>query len=241
MKKFSIMLLAAVFLVGCQNSGNDDLVKKVADLEAKVAAMNEIQTQIAQKAGLGALVRPDELQFADGHKLGSETAKVAILEFTDLQCPFCGKFNSETWPELKKKYVDSGKVLFVGREFPLHVAHPQAPFAALTLRCAATQNIYQPVKDLMFANQGTLNQEVVDTELKKLNADVAKHAECMKSQDFQLGVRDSAKYARALGLSSTPTFFIGVNTGKGVTEYQEVVGAKSLEEFSSIIDTLLAK
>lgn len=241
MKRITLVALAALFLTACQNGNNADLAAKVAALEEKVEKLSTLQTEIAQRAGMGALVRPEQLAFADGHQVGEKTAKVAILEFTDLQCPFCAKFNQEIWPELKKNYVDTGKVLFVGREFPLFQSHPQAPFAALTLRCAATQDLYAPMKEYLFANQGKLKQTEVDAELTRLKADVAKHTECMKNKELQEGVRDSTLYAGKLGLSSTPTFFIGLNAGNGVTDYQELVGAKSYAEFAAVLDALLAK
>jgi protein-disulfide isomerase len=239
--KIMLLVLAMVLLTGCQNASQSDLAAQVAVLEAKVEKISAIQIEIAQKTGMGELVRPTVLSYADGHQIGDSTAKVAILEFTDLQCPFCAKFNQEVWPEIKKNYVDTGKVLVVGREFPLYQKHPQAPFAALTLRCAAGQDVYAPIKDYLFANPGTLTQDNIDAELTKLNVDPLKHADCMKNADQQAGVRDSTLYAGKLGLSSTPTFFIGLNTSKGVTEYQEVVGAKSYTEFAQIIDELLAK
>jgi len=241
MKRITLVALTALFLTACQNGNNSDLAAKVAALEEKVEKLSTLQTEIAQRAGMGALVRPEQLAFADGHQVGEKTAKVAILEFTDLQCPFCAKFNQEIWPELKKNYVDTGKVLFVGREFPLFQSHPQAPFAALTLRCAATQNVYAQMKEYLFANQGTLKQTEIDAELTRLKADVAKHTECMKNKALQEGVRESTLYAGKLGLSSTPTFFIGFNAGNGVTDYQELVGAKSYAEFAAVLDALLAK
>ncbi|MCT6700643.1 DsbA family protein [Rheinheimera sp. 4Y26] len=241
MKRITLVALAALFLTACQSGNNADLAAKVAALEEKVEKLSTLQTEIAQRAGMGALVRPEQLAFADGHQIGQNTAKVAMLEFTDLQCPFCAKFNQEIWPELKKNYVDTGKVLFVAREFPLFKAHPQAPFAALTLRCAATQNLYAEMKDYLFANQGTLKQTEIDAELTRLKADVAKHTECMTNTKLQEGVRDSTLYAGKLGLTSTPTFFIGLNAGNGVTDYQELVGAKSYAEFAAVLDALLAQ
>lgn len=240
MKKIMMLLLSGLFLSGCQNN-NAELLNKITSLEAQVQKLTTVQTEIAQRTGLGALVRPSELIFADGHKIGADNAKVAILEFTDLQCPFCAKFNKDIWPELKKNYIDTGKVVFIGREFPLYQSHPQAPFAALTLRCAAKQNVYAPVKEYLFANQGTLKQVDIDAELTKLKADPKQHAECMKDQKQQAGVRDSTLYAGKLGLTSTPTFFVGMNSGTGIREYKELVGAKSYEEFAAVLDEMLAK
>ena len=241
MRKFVFFMIAVGLLAVCQPSNANELAQKVAELEAKVAKLTQVQTEIAQKTGLGALVRPEQLAFADGHQLGKKDAKVAILEFTDLQCPFCAKFHREVWPQIKKNYVDTGKVLFVGREFPIYKSHPQAPFAALTLRCAATQSVYAEMKDYLFAQKSGFEQTAIDLELKRLKADPKKHAECLADSKQQDIIRDSVLYAGKLGLNSTPTFFVGLNTGSHVNSYSELVGAKSYEEFAKAIDVLLAK
>lgn len=85
--------------------------------------------------------------------LGKENAKITLIEFSDYQCPFCGRFFTQTEGQLKKEYVDSGKVKFYYRDFPLPQIHPGAQKAAEAARCAGDQNKYWQYHDLIFQNQ----------------------------------------------------------------------------------------
>lgn len=88
--------------------------------------------------------------------LGNTNAPVTIIEFSDYQCPFCEAFFTQTEPQIKKDYIDSGKVKFYYRDYPLSQIHPGAQKAAEAARCAGDQNKYWQYHDLVFQNQKTL-------------------------------------------------------------------------------------
>lgn len=240
LKKIALLSLFTV-LTGCQTAGEQAFTKQVQELTARLDKIEKVQTEIAQRSGMGALVRPERLEFADGHQIGDVKAKVAMLEFTELQCPFCAKFQNEIWPTLKKEYVDTGKVLFIGRDNPLYQQHVQAPYAALALKCAAKQDIYEPIKTYLLANPGALEEEKIGEEFVKLKGDKVALKTCMEDKELRKSIGVSTQYAARLGVQSTPTFFIGKNETTHVSEYQEIVGAKSVEEFRAVLDQLLAK
>lgn len=85
--------------------------------------------------------------------LGKESAKVTLIEFSDYQCPFCGRFFTQTEGQLKSEYIDKGLVKFYYRDFPLPQIHPGAQKAAEAARCAGDQNKYWEYHDLIFQNQ----------------------------------------------------------------------------------------
>lgn len=85
--------------------------------------------------------------------LGKAGAVVTLIEFSDYQCPFCGRFYNDTESQIKKEYVDSGKVKFYYRDFPLKQIHPGAQKGAEAARCAGDQNKYWEYHDLVFKNQ----------------------------------------------------------------------------------------
>src|SRR5260370_35013491 len=89
------------------------------------------------------------------YSLGRDDAPVTVVEFADYQCPFCRKFHSDTFVELKKNYIDTGKVRFVSRDLPLDF-HPNAPGAALAAHCAGAQHKFWEMRDLMGANAADL-------------------------------------------------------------------------------------
>ncbi len=87
---------------------------------------------------------------------GSEDAPITIVEFSDFECPFCGRFFSQTLPLIEDNYIDTGKVKFVYRDFPLSF-HPQAQPAAEAAECANEQGKFWDYHDKIFNNQGALS------------------------------------------------------------------------------------
>jgi protein-disulfide isomerase len=167
--------------------------------------------------------------------LGSAKAPVTIIEYASMTCPHCAHFSETTFPELKKRYIDTGKVRFIFREFPFDKL---AAAAFMLARCAeqtgGDQN-YMAVVETLFAKQ---DQWVVDKPLAPLE-DIAKQfgftdasfKACLTNQKVLNGieaVRDRA--VDKLGVDSTPTFFIN---GK------KVVGDVPIETLAKVIDPYL--
>ena len=90
---------------------------------------------------------------ANDPTLGKKDAPIVMLEFSDFQCPFCGKFWRETLPQIKKDYVETGKVLFVYKDFPLRQIHPHAQQAAEAALCANEQGKFWEYHDTLFSKQ----------------------------------------------------------------------------------------
>ena len=91
--------------------------------------------------------------------LGSKSAPVTLVEFTDYQCPYCRQFHVSVFNELKKNYIDTGKVRFYSRDLPLDQIHPNAMRAAEAGRCAADQGQFWSMRDLMGSNPDKLDLE----------------------------------------------------------------------------------
>lgn len=87
---------------------------------------------------------------------GDPNAKVTIVEFSDYQCPFCGAFYTQTEGQIKKDYIDTGKVKFYYRDYPLTQIHPGAEKGAEAVRCAGDQGKYWQMHDLVFSNQSNI-------------------------------------------------------------------------------------
>ena len=88
--------------------------------------------------------------------LGNQNAQVTLVEFSDYQCPFCARHFTQTESQLKKEYIDTGKVKFYYRDFPLPQIHPGAQKSAEAARCAGDQNKYWEYHDLVFENQANI-------------------------------------------------------------------------------------
>jgi len=106
----------------------------------------------------------------DDAVLGDPNAPVTIIEFSDFQCSFCARFHSQTLPQIKSQYIDTGKVKLIYRDFPLHSIHPDAQKAAEAAECAGDQGKYYEYHDLLFSStafdDASLKQYAVDLGLE---------------------------------------------------------------------------
>lgn len=118
----------------------------------------QIKTVIDEEINGTAASTVQRVTLANGDlpPLGSTSAKVTLIEFSDYQCPFCARHFTQTEGQLKKEYIDTGKVKFYYRDFPLSQIHPGAQKAAEAARCAGDQNKYWEYHDLVFQNQTSI-------------------------------------------------------------------------------------
>ena len=155
--------------------------------------------------------------------IGAANAPVTIVEYASMTCPHCAHFHQTTYPELKKKYVDTGKVRFIFREFPLDQL---AAAASMLVRCAGKDKFF-PLLEALFAQQ---SDWVVQKPLQPLLA-IAKQAgftqqtfdECLANQQILNGVEESRnRAANKFGVNSTPTFFINGKIFRGALTPEEL-------------------
>jgi protein-disulfide isomerase len=169
--------------------------------------------------------------------LGREDAPVAIVEFSDLQCPYCAIYALQTFPQVKRAYIDTGKVHYAAISFPLPM-HAYAVPAAVAARCAGEQGKFWQYRDAVFADQAQLASDPFDALARKLHLDVAKFRSCRRDIRQDAAVREDLAMARQDGITSTPSFMIG-RVVDGELQGDRISGAKSFEEFAAKIDALL--
>ncbi len=170
--------------------------------------------------------------------LGREDAPVAMVEFSDLQCPYCAAYALRTFPQLKRAYIDTGKVHYAAVSFPLPM-HAYAFPAAVAARCAGEQGQFWKFRDALFADQAQLASDPYDALAAKLGLDVAKFKSCRRDIRQDSIVREDLAMARRDGIASTPSFMLG-RVVDGEFQAETFSGAKSFEEISAMIDKLLA-
>jgi protein-disulfide isomerase len=180
---------------------------------------------------------PVEVEIGDAYGIGAEDAPVVIVEFTDFQCPFCSRHFAQTFSQLKADYVDSGKVHYIFKDFPLSNIHPQAQKAAEAARCAGDQGAYETMHGLLFSRQeewsGRSDAEAVfATFAESAGLDVAVFEECLSSGQHAAAVQADLEQGIQLGVNGTPAFFLNGNF---------LSGAQPYEVFREVIEGLLAE
>ncbi|SPF32996.1 DSBA oxidoreductase [Candidatus Sulfopaludibacter sp. SbA4] len=168
--------------------------------------------------------------------LGSKDAPLTVVEFTDYQCPFCQRFHVASFPDLKKNYIDTGKVRFYSRDMPLDF-HANAMRAAEAARCAADQGQFWKLRDVMGSNPDKLDLENILGFAGDLKMDTAVMRTCVESEKYKNAVQTDVLEAMKIGANATPTFVIGKSTPDGV-DGELVVGAQPYVMFDAKLKEL---
>ncbi len=197
------LLLAIAFPTGTARAQSD--VK--GDVKGDVAAL------VAKPVSL-----PDMI-------LGPAKAPVTIVEYSSLTCPHCADFDANVFPMLRSKYIDTGKVRFVSRPFPLDI---KAAAASMLARCIAAGDApkYFDALKMLFKDQEPLVRETTDT-LKIIGGHFGLNEQavegCVKDQSLLDKLSADEKFAyEELKVDSTPTFFINGERAKGAMSFEEL-------------------
>jgi protein-disulfide isomerase len=171
---------------------------------------------------------------------GKADAPVTMVEFADFQCPFCGRFVTDSLQQIMKKYVDTGQVKFVYEQYPLPF-HPNAQPAAMAAECANAQGKFWPMHDKLYATQTTWESQdsaAVKNKFKQYAAGLGLNAQsfnsCLDSSKYSDKIQKESSQGAQYGVSGTPTFYIG-NQKAG---YTQIVGAQPVTSFDQLIKQL---
>ena len=217
----------------------------IADLSARVATIEDrlvsIQAFGAGRTEVGPSPLADRsltLDLAESATKGNLEARVALIEFTDPQCPFCGRFARETFNSIDKEFVLPGRVLYAIRFFPIERIHPFALVASEFLYCAREQNRFWDLHHVLFGSQRLARSELLG-QASSVGLDVKRLAECADGPAEEKVRRDAAEATR-IGVHSTPTFVLAAKHDKRWVAQQMIVGAQSIDTFRHYLSAALA-
>ena len=225
----AILIAGAIFF----NGSNSAAPAAGGNMDAQIAAGVENYIQQQQEATRKAQEEANKPKKVAGVTaggnaiLGNPDAKVTIVEFSDYECPFCKRHFTDVLPMIKEKYVDTGKVNYVFRDFPLDFHDPIATQQAMAAECAGDlggDTKYYEYHDLIFKTT-TSNKGMEQSQLYELAAaidlDAADFAECLDTEKFADEVAQDIADGKKFGVSGTPGFFINGWFIKGAFPYAE--------------------
>ncbi len=222
---------ASLALAGCSDSATDVAATPAAEGDAAVTTASTTPASVPAAVGEVDAARLLEAGSLSDMALGNADAPVTIVEYASMTCPHCAHFHEATLPELKTKYIDTGKARLILREFPFD---PRAEAGFMLARCSGDK--YFPMVDVLFKQQRTWataeNARDALLQISRLAGFTQESFEaCLTDQKLL----DDIRAVRTRGMDefkvdSTPTFFIN---GK---QYK---GAMSIEEMSAVIDSML--
>lgn len=205
-----------------------------------IAPQPQPQAQ-AQQPGSGNNAAGVRINIAGAPSLGRADAPVTIIEFSDFECPFCQRFSKTTLPEIKRDYVDTGKVRYVFLDFPLEQMHAKARKAGEAAHCAAEQGKFWEMHHLLFEQSANLDIRKYPENAKQLNLDTAKFDQCLGSGRQSARINGGLASGRAAGISATPSFIITrTDGGDIVTGGVIITGAQPYDRYRQVIEQALA-
>ena len=142
-------------------------------------------------------------------RLGADDAPLYLVEFSDYQCPFCRRYVENTFPQLKKRFIETGTVAYMHAHLPLTEAHPHARSAAIAADCAAEQGRFWDLHARLFTSPQDLTEAGLVAAGTAAGLDMLMFSQC-RSAASRPRVERGVREADRLGVRSTPTFFLGV-------------------------------
>lgn len=189
---------------------------------------------------------PVKVSVDDDPVLGNKNAQVTLIEFSDYECPFCKRHFDQTLGQLKKDYIDQGKVKMIYRDLPLPFHDPMATLEAIAANCARDQGgdtTYFKYHDQIFKRTTSNGNGLTKDDLYTIAADLGLNStnfkSCLDTEKYKEEVQKDLDDANKVNASGTPTFFIGKSSADGIIEGVRIVGAQPYSVFKNKIDELL--
>lgn len=215
--------------------GQAAILKELQDLRTLLLGAS----RAAARGGGG---RADTVQGLDGAPfLGQARAPVTLVEFTDYQCPFCAQYMRETFPQIERDYIKTGKVRYVMRDFPIVGLHPQAFKGHEAARCAGDQGKRWEMHRRLFADQKAMGPTELEAHAQAIGLDLAKFRDCVRAEKYAAAIRKDLEEGNRVGVNGTPTFLLGRTepSATAMKVSQIMSGAQPYERFKEAIDGLL--
>ncbi len=215
----------------------DEEIKKADDLVKKGTPLKDVYQKLMEQAAATPPPAPSapeappakvDIKIGDAPVKGPASAKVTVVEFSDFQCPFCGRVNP-TLKEIEDQY--KGKIKIAFRNLPLPF-HDKAHLAAEAALAANEQGKFWAMHDKLFANQQALDRASLEKYAQEIGLNMNKFTAALDSGKFKDKVDSDAKEGAAVGATGTPTFFINGT---------RLVGAQPADKFKELIDAELKK
>lgn len=182
-----------------------------------------------------------DLEVSGAAAKGQANAPLTVVEFSEFECPFCGRYSRDTYPLIERDYVNTGKIRYVFRHLPIERIHPKALKASEAAQCAHAQGKFWEMHDRLFANQRTIASPDLIAHAHALGLNMPAFERCLAGQTTARVKQDLAEGLRA-GITGTPAFFIGIVTKEGKLKVlRKLVGAKPYATFKTTLDGLLAQ
>lgn len=222
------------------------LKSEVADLSSEqdliVAQLQALKQLLANPPQVGAETPQSTALKVEGLPFtGDKTARAAIVEVSDFECPVCRKYAKTVYPQLAHDYVEAGKIRYYYYAYPLSI-HVHAMPAAVAARCAADQGKFWEMHDSLFADPLAVSTQDLVDRAKSAGLDVASFSACLSSGGKEADIQSGIDQGRKFGVRATPTFFVGKISSDGTVldVDTQLIGDQSFNSIKAAVDDELS-
>jgi len=246
----ALALGAAAGTAGYAADSQPDVKQQIEELkkgqEAIQKDLQEIKRLLAARpaapaaaAPAGPNVKDVVFNLGDNHVQGNAAAKITLVEFTDFQCPYCARYAKDTYPQIAKEYVETGKIRYVMLDLPLDF-HKNAFKAAEAAHCAGDQGKYWQMHDRLFENHAALDP--FTPHAQAVGLDTAAFDKCMSAGKYTSAVRADLAESQKAGITGTPGFVLATTDAKDPKKVKGLSflrGAQPFASFKTALDQAL--
>ena len=233
--------LALATGAGCASRSEVEQLKK--DVEALKASQAQMAKQLGgARPAQQARALPASIDLTDAPFKGSPTSTVALVEYSDYECPYCIRHFTQVMPEIQNSYIATNKIRYMFRDFPIDELHPQSIRAHVAAHCAIEQNKFWDMHNRLFTSPGTHTPEALTARAQEIGLNTAAFSACIATDKYSASIRQSTAFAISMGANGTPFFIVGKFDPKThqLTPIKAIPGAYPFSQFQQIIDAALA-
>lgn len=247
-KFFLVFLLTAshLSLASAEEWITEEVLKQLSELRQEMKGLKEEVRALKDSLANQPVAAPKQgaksvsINIANSPFIGDKSAEIAIVEFSDYQCPYCQRHFKQTLPEIEKNYIETGKVRYVMKQFPLGF-HAKARDASIAALCVEKLKPGKYIKahEAIFGGEVSLDSASYQAFAKSLGIKSSKYDSCLNDKKIASIVDQDMAEGESVGVSGTPAFLIGkIKNGK-VVDGRLITGARPYSSFSRALDDLL--
>lgn len=211
------------------------------DTRQEIATLKQGHAQLS--ADLDAARGMSTVNVAGAPAKGDARQVLTLIEYSDYECPFCIRHFTQTMPEIESKWIQTGKLRYVFRDFPIDSLHPAAIRGHEATRCANEQGKFWELHTKMFSPPGSHVPEQIEARAAEAGLAMAPFQNCVTSGKFNADIQKSVQSAVELGANGTPAFFVGLRNPdtEDVRIITAVSGAQPFEAFEKAFAAVTAR
>jgi protein-disulfide isomerase len=242
-KRLQRAAVAAALIAGAACASRSDVEQLKKDVEALKAQQAQLLKQVGgARPQQQPRALPASIDMTGAPFKGSATSTVALVEFSDYECPYCIRHFTQVMPEIQRTYIDTQKIRYMFRDFPIDELHPQSIRAHVAAHCAVEQGKFWDMHNRLFSKAGSHTPEELAARANESGLNPSAFAACVAADKYSTAIRQSTAFAISLGASGTPFFVVGKYDPKTnqLAPIKAIPGAFPFAQFQQYIDAALA-